>query len=156
MGLNRIKKRFLEDQKMIDCLFCKIVKGDIPSNKIYEDDKTLAFLDIFPSSKGHTLVIPKKHEEFLHQLDDETSAAVINTVKKMSKTLSEYSQGVSVLQRDGKAAGQVVQHVHFHIIPREEGDDVSLDQWDGVTDNKDRWNLKEVKKELKKILEHAV
>jgi histidine triad (HIT) family protein len=137
---------------MNDCLFCKIVKQEVPANIVYEDELTIAFLDIFPAARGHTLVIPKKHSEFLYEMEEENSIAAIKTVLRVSEALSKMSQGVSVLQRNGKSAGQVVPHVHFHIIPRLENDEVSLDQWDGKTDTKDKWDLKEISIEIQKHL----
>ena len=137
---------------MIDCVFCKIVAKEIDCNAVYEDDKVLAFLDIFPAAKGHTLVIPKMHNEFLGDVSDEELASLVSVVKKVAKALGDYAEGSSILQRNGKVAGQVVPHVHFHVIPRSENDGVSLDQWDGLTDNKDKWNLKEVKEEIQNLL----
>jgi histidine triad (HIT) family protein len=103
----------------MDCIFCKIAKGEIPSNKVYEDDKTLAFLDIGPVSKGHTLVIPKEHAEKLYELSDESSEALMKTIKRVSKAVEKtFNCDFNVLNNNGKRAGQLVEHVHFHIIPR--------------------------------------
>tara|TARA_Y100000310_G_scaffold138289_2_gene137260 strand:- start:57557 stop:57958 length:402 start_codon:yes stop_codon:yes gene_type:complete len=115
---------------MEDCIFCKIVKGEVPCKKIYEDEETLAFLDISPVAKGHTLVVPKKHVVTLVDIDEETLKKVIVVVKKLTIAANKYSEGVTVGQNNNRASGQVVDHVHFHIIPRTEGD--GLDPWPRV------------------------
>ena len=113
-----------------DCIFCKIVAGQIPAKKIYENDHVLAFLDIGPVSDGHTLVIPKQHFEKLHECPAEILSKVASCLSKISNAVSSAmkSQGYNVLCNNGKAAGQVVEHVHFHIIPRNSGDGV-FDRW---------------------------
>ena len=104
----------------MDCIFCKIVKKEIPCHKVYEDDGFLAFLDIKPHSMGHTVVIPKVHGERLFDLDDEIVKSIMKTVKKTMKLLQEKLQpdGFNVGWNDGTAAGQVVPHLHIHIMPR--------------------------------------
>lgn len=108
-----------------NCVFCAIVEGEIPSFKVYEDDLLLAYLDINPVSKGHTLVIPKVHTECLLDTPDETLAAVIARVKKVAAHIKEVlgCGGFNIVQNNGETAGQTVHHVHFHIVPRYEGDD---------------------------------
>lgn len=103
-----------------DCIFCAIAAGEIPSFKVYEDDLVLAYLDINPFSKGHTLVIPKAHTTGLLDTPDETLAAVIARVKKVAAHLKQalLCDGFNILQNNGVAAGQTVMHVHFHIVPR--------------------------------------
>ena len=103
-----------------NCIFCKIVRNDIPSKIIYDDDETLAFLDIFPIAEGHTIVIPKKHYENIEVIPEEILNKVIKTVKKLATLLHDKLNfvGYNILQNNFKAAGQVVQHFHFHIIPR--------------------------------------
>ncbi len=105
---------------MQDCIFCKIVAGDIPACKIYEDEHTLAFMDIGPLVKGHTLVIPKTHYDPLSETPTEILTACMQTVQRVmqaqQKALS--AVGVNLHQANGAAAGQVVPHLHFHIIPR--------------------------------------
>jgi len=107
-----------------NCVFCAIAAGEIPSFKVYEDELVLAYLDINPFSKGHTLVIPKAHSTGLLDTDDATLAAVVARVKlvaaKVKKALG--CDGFNILQNNGEAAGQTVMHVHFHIIPRWNGD----------------------------------
>ena len=103
-----------------NCIFCAIACGEIPSFKVYEDDLVLAYLDINPFSEGHTLVIPKAHTAGLLDTPDETLAAVVARVKKVAAHLKEAlpCDGFNILQNNGAAAGQTVNHVHFHIVPR--------------------------------------
>lgn len=104
---------------MSDCIFCKIAKGEMPCDKIYEDDKTLAFLDIGPVSKGHTLVIPKEHVDKVYELSVDYSDALFKTIQKVSLAIEKaFGCDFNVLNNNGDKAGQLVKHVHFHIIPR--------------------------------------
>jgi histidine triad (HIT) family protein len=108
-----------------DCIFCAIGSGEIPSFKIYEDDDFLAYLDINPISKGHTLVIPKSHTQGLLDTSEETLGKLLATVKKVASHLKTAlaCDAFNILQNNGEAAGQTVFHIHFHIIPRYNGDD---------------------------------
>ena len=110
-----------------DCIFCAIAAGEIPCFKVYEDELVLAYLDINPFSKGHALVIPKKHSAGLLDTDDETLAVVVSRVKKVAAHLKAAlgCDGFNIMQNNGEAAGQTVRHVHFHIVPRWTGDDAS-------------------------------
>lgn len=112
------------------CIFCKIVAGEIPSIKVYEDSAVLAFMDIGPISDGHTLVIPKEHIEKVHQCDPELMAQVSRAVVKIANAVSKAipSDGYNILCNNGRSAGQLVDHVHFHIIPRNANDGV-FDRW---------------------------
>jgi len=103
-----------------NCIFCAIAAGEIPSFKVYEDEFVLAYLDINPFTKGHTLVIPKAHSEGLLDTDEATLAAVIARVKKVAAHLKAAlpCDGFNILQNNGEAAGQTVKHLHFHIVPR--------------------------------------
>ena len=104
---------------MPDCIFCKIARGDIPCSKVYEDEKTLAFLDIGPVSKGHTLVIPKEHAEKIYELNLDNAAAIIKTIQKVGLAIEKaFNCDFNILNNNGEKAGQLVKHVHFHIIPR--------------------------------------
>ncbi len=103
---------------MSDCLFCKIVKGEIPSFKVYEDAQTLAILDIAPVNKGHTLVIPKQHCVSIVDAPEELLLPTMKTIKKVSIALAQYAEGVNITENVNKAGGQLVSHIHFHIIPR--------------------------------------
>jgi histidine triad (HIT) family protein len=106
------------------CLFCKMVAGEIPVTKIYEDEAILAFLDIGPISDGHTLVIPKQHFEKLHDCPSEILAQIAARLGKIAGAVSVAmsSEGYNVLCNNGRAAGQVIEHLHFHIISRNTGD----------------------------------
>jgi len=108
---------------MEDCIFCKIINGDIPSFKVYEDDRVFAFEDINPISEGHTLVIPKTHAVNLWEIPDEDLAAVHRASKKIIQGIKSALNptGVACLQLNGKGANQVVMHYHLHLIPRLSG-----------------------------------
>ncbi len=111
-----------------DCIFCKIIKGEIPSAKVYEDKDVLAFLDISPVNKGHTLVIPKQHHENLFDLPDDIAGKLALVLKNVSGTVKKAvnADGISVSMSNEKAAGQVVMHAHIHIIPRFSNDGLKL------------------------------
>lgn len=115
----------------VDCIFCKIIKGEIPCEKIYEDKDTLAFLDISPASPkgGHVLVMPKRHCELISDISDSDLVALLKTIKKLSKALLKYGHGLNIIQNNKKIAGQYVPHVHFHLIPRFEDDGVLIEKW---------------------------
>lgn len=105
----------------MDCIFCKIIKGEIPCLKLYENEKVLAFLDINPDTDGHTLIIPKKHFKDLDDIDDETLLSINRASKKIKKVLEEKlnCDGVSLLQNNGDV--QEVKHYHMHIKPYYKG-----------------------------------
>ena len=113
-----------------DCIFCKMVVGQIPITKIYEDQVVLAFLDIGPISDGHTLVIPKQHFEKLHDCPSELLGQVCSRLGKIAKAVTKAmnSEGYNVLCNNGRIAGQLVEHLHFHIIARNSGDGV-FNRW---------------------------
>jgi len=113
-----------------DCVFCKMVAGQIPVTKIYEDEFVLAFLDIGPISDGHTLVIPRQHFEKLHDCPGALLGQVGSRLGKIAKAVAAAmdSDGYNVLCNNGRAAGQLVDHLHFHIIPRNTGNGV-FDRW---------------------------
>lgn len=110
------------------CLFCDIIKGDIPSHKIYEDEYTYAFLDISDDCVGHTLVVPKKHYENMLDVDGETLNHVMNTVTKLSRHYVDNCgfTGVNILNNSGVDALQSVMHLHIHIMPRKANDGVIM------------------------------
>ncbi|KAF2144533.1 uncharacterized protein K452DRAFT_295965 [Aplosporella prunicola CBS 121167] len=101
---------------MAACIFCKIIKGEIPSMKIFESDKVFAFLDIGPLSKGHSLIIPKHHGAKLTEIPDEQLSEILPVAKRIAKALD--CPDYNVLQNNGRIAHQVVDHVHFHVIPK--------------------------------------
>ena len=112
----------------MDCLFCKIIKGEIPSYKIYEDEYTYAFLDIAKDFEGHTLVLPKKHATNVLDVDNETLAHVINTVKKISNHYVNNCgyDGINIISNNNAAAEQTIMHLHIHIIPRKNNDNLKV------------------------------
>src|SRR4051794_2813090 len=114
-----------------DCLFCKIVAGDIPATKVHEDDRTVAFMDIHPATRGHLLVVPREHAPDLHAIAPEDLHAVADTARAMAGKVVDRlgADGVNVLQNSGRAAWQTVFHYHVHVIPRYDGDPVRL-PWD--------------------------
>ncbi|KAJ0420197.1 HIT-like protein [Aspergillus carlsbadensis] len=101
---------------MASCIFCKIIKGDIPSFKLFESDKVFAFLDIQPLSRGHALVIPKYHGEKLTDIPDDYLSEVLPVAKKIAQATN--AGDYNILQNNGTIAHQVVPHVHFHMIPK--------------------------------------
>ncbi|MGG3449511.1 HIT family protein [Domibacillus aminovorans] len=105
---------------MNDCIFCKIVNGDIPSAKVYEDEHVYAFLDISQVTKGHTLVIPKVHKENIFELMPNMTAPLFESVKKVADAIqATFSpKGLNLLNNNGETAGQTVFHYHIHLIPR--------------------------------------
>jgi histidine triad (HIT) family protein len=112
----------------MDCIFCKIVKNEIPSYKVFENEHVLAFLDIAPASPGHTLVIPKKHWQNMEDIPEDELQNLILGVKTIGKLLKEKLNivGYNVLTNNDPVAGQIVPHIHWHIIPRAQDDGLRL------------------------------
>jgi histidine triad (HIT) family protein len=111
---------------MDGCVFCKMVAGEIPVAKVYEDDAVFAFLDIGPISDGHTLVIPKQHCTRIHECEPDVLVDVASRLGRIAEAVMTAvdADGYNVLSNNGSAAGQVVDHLHFHVIPRKTGDGV--------------------------------
>ena len=109
---------------MSDCLFCKIISGDIPSEKIYEDEGHVAFMDIQPVNPGHTLIIPKKHYDCLAEMPEEAMDGIFRAATRVAKASMEATAapGFNIIVNNGAAAGQVIFHTHVHAIPRFEDD----------------------------------
>lgn len=105
---------------MSNCIFCKIIEGDIPSVKIYEDDHVYAFMDIMPLTKGHTLLIPKSHKENVYDLSPEEASNLFSVAPKIAQAIKETFEpvGMNLLNNNGAKAGQSVFHFHLHFIPR--------------------------------------
>ena len=108
----------------MDCIFCKIVEGKIPSRKITETEKSLAFLDAFPLTKGHTLVIPKKHYVKIQEMSKEDNSDLFEVVRILTGKMERLAPSSLVAIHNGKESGQEVPHVHVHIIPRNADDSV--------------------------------
>ena len=123
-----VQSGFVEVQ-MEECIFCKIASGEIQGLRIYENNETLAFMDIAKDVDGHILVIPKKHCKNILDCDSETLSAVMNTVKRVSNHLTENCgyDGINLLNASDESAGQSVNHFHIHIIPRKSND--GIDAW---------------------------
>lgn len=105
---------------MVECIFCKIIGGEIPSYKVYEDEETLAFLDINPITRGHTLVVSKEHVPNFSRAGEGVVASVAQTANRVARGLKEAFQplGFNYVVNEGKMAGQLVDHLHVHITPR--------------------------------------
>ena len=128
-------------------LFDRIIRGEIPSYKIYEDEYVFAFLDIGPLSKGHTLVISKESKAYLHELSDASAAAIGRVLPRLTRAVIKATGATAynVLQNNGRKAHQAVFHVHFHIIPRFEQEGLGIE-----------WRPSELKKERAEALVKAV
>ncbi len=111
-----------------DCIFCKIVHGEIPCFKVYEDDETLAFMDINPVHPGHALVVSKSHHPTLFDMPDAAISACARTARKVAVAVRKTVEpdGINLLQCNGPAAAQSVLHFHLHVLPRKDGDRVPL------------------------------
>ena len=112
----------------MDCIFCKIVAGEIPCFKLYESDDTLAFMDINPANEGHALVIPKEHCVDIHAVSDAAISSTVITAKKIAAAIKNTlnPDGMNLLQCNGQAAAQSVLHFHMHVLPRQDGDELKL------------------------------
>lgn len=111
-----------------DCIFCKLANGIIPTNSIYEDEDFKVILDAAPATKGHALILPKKHAADLYEVDEETAAKILPLAKKIAKKQKEAlgCDGLNIVQNNGEEAGQTVFHLHVHLIPRYKGKDQIL------------------------------
>ena len=111
-----------------NCIFCKILKGDIPSTVVYEDELFKAILDVNPAARGHVIILTKKHVPNIFELPQEEALGIMSVAKKIACALQKaYScDGVNILQNNGEAAGQTVFHLHVHVIPRFKGDTVNI------------------------------
>jgi histidine triad (HIT) family protein len=129
---------YLKQKMSGNCVFCRIIKGEIPSHKIYEDDNTLAFLDIHPSAPGHTLIIPKSHISRVEDLPDANAEALFRVlhilVGRIQEAMNVPASTIGI--NNGRESGQEVPHVHIHVIPRSKGDRGGIIQ--GITRGKTR------------------
>jgi histidine triad (HIT) family protein len=134
----------------MECIFCKIIAGDIPSYTVYEDEKVIAFFDILPISPGHTIIVPKTHVADVEDLTNDDMCAMTLAVKKIGKAVIDGLgvKGYSVFLDNKSAANQHVPHVHFHLVPRKEGD--GLERWpqSGYGDGEAEFCLKKIKGKL--------
>lgn len=137
----------MEYQRKDDCIFCKILKGDIPSYKVYEDDSFIGILDINPSAKGHVIIIPKNHAANIFELSEKDAKEIFVVAKKIAEAIKKAYQpdGINILQNNGEAAGQTVFHLHVHVIPRYKDDTIKI-EWEP----KEMEDLEKVLEEIKK------
>ena len=128
----------------MDCVFCKIINKEIPSKIVYEDDTVIAFLDVNPATRGHTLVLPKIHTNNILDTDSETFIHLMNVSKMLGGRIKEKlgASGLNILINTGESAGQSVMHTHVHLIPRYEIDGLT------ITSKKENYDLDKILKEL--------
>ncbi len=131
-----------------DCLFCKIVDGEIPATRVHEDERTIAFMDINPATRGHVLVIPREHARDLLEIGAEDLGACIRAAQRIASVMGDRlgAAGVNVLNSCGRAAWQTVFHFHVHVIPRYEDDPLRLL---GAPQQTDEDELRAVAEELR-------
>ncbi|MCA1056469.1 HIT family protein [Rossellomorea aquimaris] len=139
---------------MSDCIFCKIIDGEIPSMKVYEDEHVLAFLDISQVTKGHTLLIPKLHKENIYELTPETASHLFSVAPKIANALkAEFNPvGLNLLNNTGEQAGQSVFHFHMHFIPRYGQGDGFGAVWKTHNDDYSGEDLKEIAESISQHL----
>ena len=135
--------------KKDDCIFCKIAAGEIPSRKIYEDSDLIAIMDLNPTSKGHSLIIPKEHCTNIYDIDEDIAAKVMKTAKKLATkmTVALNCDGFNLLQNNGETAGQTMFHFHMHLIPRYKNDKSGFGWKPGKLTDEDRDEILEKLKE---------
>lgn len=111
-----------------NCIFCKILAGEIPSTAVYEDDDFKAILDVNPAARCHVIILPKNHAANIYELPDEDASKIMVVAKKIATAIEKayHCDGVNILQNNGEAAGQTVFHLHVHVIPRFKGDTVNI------------------------------
>ncbi|MBE5934872.1 MAG: HIT family protein [Lachnospiraceae bacterium] len=136
---------------MSDCLFCKIANGEFDSFTVYEDNDFRAIMDIAPASRGHIIILPKTHATDIFDLDEVIASKIYVVAKKLAKAVKEVTgcDGVNVLQNNGEAAGQTVFHLHMHVIPRWNDDNIKI-LWEQTEVEKDV--LKELAEDIKGIV----
>lgn len=132
---------------MSDCIFCKIINGEIPSSTVFENDEFKVILDRFPSGEGHVLIIPKNHVANIFEIDEEQAGRLFTLAVKVSKVMKEVFgfENMNVLQNNGAVAGQSVFHFHMHLIPRYENDSINI-KWNPTEPTDDE--IEAVRKKL--------
>ena len=118
--------------KKDDCIFCKLANGDIPTRKIYEDDKFVVFMDMSPATKGHSLVVPKDHYANIYEMPAELAGEAMKVAQKMAIKMKDalHADGFNIVQNNEEAAGQTVFHFHMHLIPRYSGKEKEILFWE--------------------------
>lgn len=125
---------------MNDCIFCKIIKGEIPSKTIHEDENIKVMLDINPKTNGHLLVLPKKHYENLFDLDNDVLLKIVSYVKEVYPILKEKLNCTGLTLAQNNEYGQEVKHFHLHLVPRYEGDNIDLNTYEKLEDIEEIYN----------------
>jgi histidine triad (HIT) family protein len=122
------EKEMANPEKREACLFCRIIKKELPSVVVHEDNNVIAILDVFPATPGHTLVLPKAHIENIYSMPPETGAQIMNTAIMLAKSMKQQLKpaGLNLVQSNGASAGQEIFHFHLHVLPRYEHDSVSF------------------------------
>ncbi len=122
-----------------ECIFCKIAAGEMPSTKVYEDNNVIAIMDIGPVAKGHTLVIPREHYDPITDTPDDVLCNIISVARKIAQAQMKGLQadGINISQANGKCAGQIIPHIHFHLIPRFNDDPNTRNWTPGAYDSQD-------------------
>ena len=140
---------------MTDCIFCKIIEGTIPSEKIYEDEHVYAFMDVMPVTKGHVLLIPKTHRENIYEFSEEEAGRLFAAAPKIANALKEEFQpaGLNLLNNTGAPAGQSVFHFHLHFVPRYDEKDGFQPLWNTKEADFTAERLKGLANDIRKTLE---
>jgi len=141
---------------MPECIFCRIVRGSLPSTKLFEDDNMIAFMDFKPITKGHVLIIPKRHAELLTELDDKLAGEMLILAKKIGIALKKSKlncRGINYIMADGAEAGQEIFHVHMHVLPRYRGDGFGLRMPERGDDEVDEKKLERTAAKIRKFFE---
>lgn len=135
----------------LDCIFCKIANGEIPSKTLYEDNDFRVILDISPASKGHAIILPKKHAANIYELSDEDASKIFVVAKRVATVMEQVLKcdGMNILQNNGETAGQSVFHLHVHLIPRYKNDNLKIKWTPGTAEDVlDEELVEQIKKEL--------
>ena len=140
---------------MTSCIYCRIIEGTLPSEKIYEDEHVIAIMDIMPVTKGHLLLIPKKHLENLYEFTGEEASHLFSVAPRIANVLKEEFKpaGMNLLQNNGAPAGQAVFHFHMHFIPRYDQTDGFQSQWDPKVEEFTQERIKEIAGQIRKRFE---
>lgn len=139
---------------MPECVFCRIVRGSVPSTKIFEDESMIAFMDFKPVTKGHILIIPKRHAEYLTELEDNIAGEMIVLAKGIGKALRKSKlncHAINYILSDGAEAGQNIFHVHMHVIPRYRGDGFGLRMPEREDEETDEKKLERTAAKIRKV-----
>lgn len=136
---------------MADCVFCKIVQNELPAAKVFENEHVVAFMDISQTTKGHTLIIPKKHAENIYELDEETASELFKAVPKIARAIKESLRplGLNIVNNNEKEAGQAVFHYHLHLVPRYGKEDGFYINWQNHSSDYSFNDLEKMSEQIK-------